>query len=85
MNVTVVVVLSVLVFVPIRYLYPSRTTTARATTIVLGCVWAVMVIALLMQFPRPSRSLAVLSLFFPAYYLGFSVYLHFAREAGPKD
>jgi phosphatidylcholine synthase len=84
-NAAVLALFSLLVFVPVLYLYPSRTATLRNTTIVLGVVWAVMVLVLLMQFPQPSRGLAVVSLFFPAYYLGFSVYLHFATRVSTKD
>ena len=67
---------SVLVFVPIRYLYPSRGTAARTTTYVLGITWALLMFELLREFPHPSRWLAVVSLFFPAYYMIASVHLH---------
>jgi len=79
-NAAVLIVLSVLVFVPILYLYPSRTATGRTTTIALGAVWAILIFVLLLQFPHPSRGLAISSLFFPAYYLCFSVYLHLTRR-----
>jgi phosphatidylcholine synthase len=79
-NTVVLAVFSVLVFVPVLYLYPSRGARGRSTTITLGVVWAVMILALLLQFPHPSRGLAVASLFFPAYYFGFSLYLHRARR-----
>lgn len=81
LNVAILLTLSVLVFVPIRYLYPSRTTIARGTTYVLGTVWALIMVALLAQFPEPSRSLAVVSLFFPIYYIGMSLYVHFRMTA----
>lgn len=83
-NVAVLVVLSILVFVPIRYVYPSRSTVARRTTYVLGCSWAVMMLALLAQFPQPSPELAYVSLYFPVYYVGLSFYLHF-REPQPAS
>lgn len=76
-NVVALLVLSVLVFVPIRYVYPSRSTVARKSTYALGGLWAVMMLALLFQFPHPSRELAYASLFFPVYYVGLSLYLHF--------
>jgi len=69
----------VMVFVPIRYLYPSRSPVARPLTYVLGGIWGVMVVALVLQFPSPSRTLAEVSLFFPAYYMLFSFYLHFTH------
>jgi phosphatidylcholine synthase len=77
LNAGLLVAFSLLVFVPIRYLYPSRSTVARTLTYVLGIVWAVLVIVLIAQFPAPSEALALASLFFPAYYLGVSVAVHF--------
>src|SRR5215212_9181431 len=35
----ILVVFSVLVFVPVRYLYPSRTTTLRTSSLALTAVW----------------------------------------------
>ncbi len=80
-NAVILVFLSVMVFVPIRYLYPSRMKTARTTTYALGIVWALLVVVLLTQFPTPSRFLAILSLYFPAYYIGLSLRLHFTTPA----
>lgn len=76
-NVATLLVLSVLVFVPIRYLYPSRNTVARNLTFALGGIWGLMMVGLLLQLPEPSIELAYVSLFFPAYYVGLSFYLHF--------
>ncbi len=75
-NVALLLGLSLFVFVPIRYLYPSRNPVARKTTYVLGVIWALMVVALVAQIPQPSVRLASLSLFFPAYYIGVSLWLH---------
>ncbi len=80
-NVVALVLLSFLVFVPIRYVYPSRTPTARHLTYLLGGLWGVAVVLLLAQFPAPARWLAGLSLFFPAYYMGMSLHLHFRRSS----
>jgi phosphatidylcholine synthase len=77
MNALLLLVLAAMVFVPIRYLYPSRNRVAQRTTHVLGVVWALCVAVLLLQFPRPSRLLAVLSLYFPLYYLALSFHVHF--------
>lgn len=77
LNVALLLVLSVLVFVPIRYLYPSRNTVARTLTIGLGALWAAMLLLVLVRLPEPSPWLAWLSLFYPAYYVGLSLYLHF--------
>jgi hypothetical protein len=40
-----------------------------------------MMVALLAQFPEPSRSLTIVSLFFPIYYVGMSLYVHFRVTA----
>lgn len=88
LNVTIILLLSVMVFVPIRYLYPSRSPIARSLTYVLGGIWGVMVVVLLAQFPTPSSRVAMVSLFFPAYYMLLSFYLHFTQPhsaaSGPR-
>jgi len=76
-NVSLLILFSILVFVPIRYLYPSKNPVARKTTFALGAIWALCSIALLAQFPTPSLQLGWLSMFFPIYYLGLSLILHF--------
>jgi phosphatidylcholine synthase len=82
-NVLALLGFAVLVFVPIRYLYPSRGTSARTVTYLLGIVWAVLMVELLREFPQPSRRLAGVSLFFPIYYLAASAHIHWrtARAA----
>lgn len=82
-NAGVLLVFSALVFVPIRYLYPSRMPTAQRLTYGLGAAWGVAVFALLSQFPQPSRRLAFLSLVFPAYYMAVSLWLHWRVPASP--
>lgn len=83
-NAAVLLVFSALVFVPIRYLYPSRMTTARRPTYALGALWGGAVFALLYQFPHPSRRLATASLAFPAYYMAVSLWLHWRAPASPR-
>lgn len=80
LNAVILLILSALVFVRIGYVYPTRTTTARSLTIILGAIWSLMMMALILQLPTPQRWLAWLSLFFPVYYTGLSFMLH-ARRA----
>lgn len=75
-NGTLICLLSVFVFIPIRYVYPSRTVPFRRLTNFLGGVWAVMLLTVLWQLPTPPRWLVLLSLFYPAYYTLLSFYLH---------
>jgi phosphatidylcholine synthase len=83
-NVATLVFLSVSVFVPIRFLYPSRGSGIRLQMYVFGVVWGGLVFWLLFQFPTPSRALAIVSLFFPAYYVGQSLLVHFTTPASPR-
>ena len=75
---------SAAVFVPIRYLYPSRMPTLRLPTYVLGSVWGVLVFWLLAQFPDPSPTLARVTLFFPVYYVALSLWVHWRTPASPR-
>ena len=78
------VVFSVLVFVPVRYLYPSRMTTLRTTTLVFSTVWAVTYVVLLLQFPDPHPAVVAISLAYLVYYVGLSVFLTLRRPSGQR-
>jgi len=75
-NAAVLIVLSVLVFVPVRYIYPSRTPTLRTFTMTLGAAWAGAMFVLLRQAPDVSRTLFWASFAFPVYYTLVSLALH---------
>ena len=81
-NAVILLLLSMLVFVPIRYVYPSRTTALSAVTIALGIVWGAMMLVLLAQMPDVSRTLFWGSLTFPAYYVALSLALEWKRRVG---
>ena len=72
-NAIVLLALAVLVFVPIRYVYPSRTPYWRAATVVLGLVWGVVLLVMLWQLPVVSPVLLWGSLMFPVYYVVLSL------------
>ena len=76
-NAAVLVLFSVLVFVPIRYVYPSRNPFLRRATVTAGGVWGVTLIATFFQLPEPDRAIVWASLAFPAWYFALSFYLHF--------
>jgi phosphatidylcholine synthase len=71
----IVVVCAVLVFVPVRYLYPSRMTSLRGLTLALTTVWAVTYVVLLLQLPDPHPLVVAVSLGYLVYYVGLSGYL----------
>lgn len=73
---------AVLVFVPIGYVYPSRTTTLQAPTLVLTCLWLVSYAVILAQAPDPSVVWLAISLAYVGYYVALSLYLT-ARRGHP--
>ncbi len=79
-NAAILLVLAAFVFVPIRYVYPSRTPTLQPLTVTLGAIWGVLMLAMLWQFPAVSPVMFWASLVFPAYYTVLSLVLHFRRS-----
>jgi phosphatidylcholine synthase len=78
-NAAILILLVVLVFVPIRYVYPSRTPIFRGLTILLGALWGAVMIAMLWRLPAAPGILLWLSLVFPVYYLLLSLALDARR------
>jgi phosphatidylcholine synthase len=76
LNAAIVVVFSIGVFVPLRYVYPSRTTTLRPLTIALALAWGAAVIRVLLHPTTAPPWLAPASLAFPTYYFALSLWLH---------
>jgi phosphatidylcholine synthase len=79
-NGAILLVLAVLVFVPIRYLYPSRSPVLKVPTIALGIVWAGLMLVMLWQFPAVSPVVFLASLAFPIYYALASLWLELTRR-----
>ena len=78
-NAMILVTLAILVFVPIRYVYPTRTVVWRPLTIVLAVAWAALVLLMLPQYPAVSRPIFWSSLVFPVYYFALSFVLYVRR------
>jgi len=72
----IVLGLAALVFVPIKYVYPSRMPVLRRTTNIGALVW-LLVLAAGVAAPAPLGNLPLveLSLLYPAYYLGLSFWI----------
>jgi len=71
----ILLVCAVLVFVPIKYVYPSRTNVFRALNLSLAGVWLVLYAVILASVPDPYVLVVGLSLAYVAYYFIVSVYL----------
>ena len=79
-NAAVLLVFVILVFVPIRYIYPSRMPVLRLFTNVAGAAWSALILLMLWQYPAVSRPIMWVSLAFPAYYFALSFRLHMRRR-----
>ena len=80
-DVVIILIFSALVFVPVHYIYPSKTRRMWQITIGLSTVYAVLV-GVICVFPHAgwARVVAIVSLFYPAYYFFVSVVHHFSRH-----
>jgi phosphatidylcholine synthase len=70
-----ILALSVLVFVPIKYVYPSRSVEFRGLTITLALAWGVLILLTIYYLPAPPPAVVYASLLFPVYYAGLSFWL----------
>jgi phosphatidylcholine synthase len=77
------VVCAVLVFVPVGYVYPSRTNMLRGVTLALTTLWLVSYAVLLDQVDDPSPWWLAVSLGYVVYYVALSLYLTFRRAKEP--
>ncbi len=88
-NFVIVVTLSILVFVPIKYVYPSRleylTSRLWLRQMMLGAtiLWAVVTIALLIIYPETSVILVGLSIAYLVGYILLSLYRTFVPVKTP--
>jgi phosphatidylcholine synthase len=69
------VVCSILVFVPVRYVYPSRTEAFQTPTLALTAVWLITYAVLVAELPHPNPVVLGVSLGYVGYYLVLSGYL----------
>jgi phosphatidylcholine synthase len=74
-NAVILLVFAVLVFVPLRYVYPSRTQTLSSVTNTLGVLWALLTLWIVWRLPATDGPWAWISMIFPFYYFALSAYL----------
>lgn len=75
LNAFLIALFSVLVFVPIKYVYPSRTPILRGLTVFLGIIWGILTLLSIYRLPHPPAAVVVGSLVFPVYYLALTFWL----------
>lgn len=82
---TILVVCAVLVFVPIKYIYPSRTTRLRVLNLILAALWLVLYAVILLDMPHAGPVPVGLSLTYVAYYFLASLYLTLGARRLSRD
>lgn len=76
----ILVVCSVLVFIPVKYVYPSRTKAFRSLNLLTTAIWLASYALLLAQMPNPNAIVVAISLAYLVYYGGLSLYLTWRRR-----
>ncbi|CAN5787123.1 CDP-alcohol phosphatidyltransferase family protein [soil metagenome] len=72
----IILTCSVLVFVPIRYVYPTRTAAYRRLSLLMTALWLLSYGVILLQMPDPEPLILGFSIVYLLYYLGLSLYLN---------
>lgn len=63
-------------FLPVKFVYPTRTSFLRTLTLLLGSLFVIQLLALVYFFDRSPPLLIYSSFLFPFYYFGLSFYLN---------
>ena len=82
----IIAVLTVLVFVPVKYVYPSRTEMLWTLNMVLSGLWLAAYAVITALLPDPPLALVLVSLLYVAYYVAVSMWLTMrtaAAESAP--
>lgn len=74
-NFWIIATLTVLVFVPIKYLYPSRMIRFQKLTLTLTTIWGLLCITVWLQYPLHQPWMLWTSLLYIVYYVGLSLYM----------
>jgi len=73
----ILIIFAITTFLPIKFIYPTRTSYLRTLTLVLGSIFALQLLALMILFQESPLYLIYSSFIFPIYYFGLSFYLNF--------
>ncbi len=82
-NFAVILFCAIFVYVPIKYIYPSRMSRYRTPTFIMTGLWFVLVLLALLQYPDKVTNLLGYSLLYIVYYVGLSLYM--MVKAIPKN
>lgn len=76
-NFAIVAALVILVFVPIKYIYPSRTGFYQTLNLAATGLWGIAIVAIMITYPHHPAWLTGLSLIFALYYTAMSLFATF--------
>jgi phosphatidylcholine synthase len=83
LNGALLLALSALVLVPMRFVYPSQTPQLKFVTLTLGVVWAVVMLWMVWRMPDVPRLVLWGSMVFPIYYFALSLWITVRRGRTP--
>lgn len=72
----VLLMFAIVTFLPVKFVYPTRTSFLRSLTLILGVIFALQLLALLYYFDESHPWLVYSSFAFPFYYFGLSFYMN---------
>jgi phosphatidylcholine synthase len=73
-NLVIVILCDILIFVPIKYIYPSRNMRLRKLTLAFTYLWAIVGVWGLLQYPNVPEWVVWISLLYVIYYTVLSVF-----------
>lgn len=73
--------LAVMVLVPVKFVYPTRTKRWKKITLALSVPYAFMVGSMLIYLKDTPLTITILSFFYPIYYVGISILLSRSKES----
>ena len=76
-SLAITAILSIMVFVPIKFVYPTRTELHQRLTMTLGMVWGVLGLIVLITYPNHNPLYLWVSLLYAVYYVGLSLMITF--------
>ena len=72
----IMLMFALVTFLPVKFLYPSRTDYLQTLTLVLGTIYMLQLIGLMYYFDKSPALLIYSSFIFPFYYFGLSFYMN---------
>lgn len=72
----ILLMFAIVTFLPVKFVYPSRTKFLRPITLILGILFTIQLGTLLYYFDESSTVLIFSSFIFPFYYFGLSFYMN---------